>query len=95
MALKIANGYPCHLVTDEDRPLADPGAEWWTTEDIAAYLGVKPASVRRYRARDPEHGGLPPEDRTFLRTLAWKPATIMAWKRPGQGSRTDLRRSGS
>lgn len=90
MALDMSTGYPCHLVTDEDTPRANPAAEWWTTEDIAAYLGVKPATVRRYRGREPEHGGLPPEDHTFLRTPVWRPATITAWKRPGRGARTDL-----
>jgi hypothetical protein len=86
MATSAAASYPCHLVTDKERPLADPGAEWWTTEDIAAYLGVSAATVRRYRSRD-----LPPEDHTFLRTLVWRPATITAWERPGRGARTDLR----
>ena len=84
-------GYPCLLVTDEDAPLADPAADWWTMDDVAAYLGVAPESARRYRGRAPENGGLPKEDRMFGRTPAWKPETITAWKRPGQGARTDLK----
>lgn len=90
MALEMADRYPCRLVTDKEH-LADPAADWWTMDDIAAYLGVAPATARRYRGREPEHGGLPPEDRMFGRTPAWRPATVTAWKRPGQGARTDLR----
>jgi hypothetical protein len=68
----------------------DPGADWWTMDDIAAYLGVKVASVRRYRARPRERGGLPPEDRMIGRTPVWRPATIIRWhehERRGQGWR--------
>lgn len=87
---RIAPGYPCVLVTDKDAPLADPGADWWTMDDVAAYLGIAPESARRYRSRSLARGGLPKEDRMFGRTPAWKPATITAWKRPGRGARSDL-----
>ena len=93
VALSAPAGYPCHPVTDKEHPPGDPAADWWTTEDIAAYLGVKPSTVRRYRARPREQGGLPPEERTFVRSPAWRPATIKAWnetERRGQGTRTDL-----
>jgi transposase len=59
-------------------------------DDIAAFLGVKVASVRRYRARPRERGGLPPEDHMFGRTPVWKPPTIVHWhehERRGQGWR--------
>jgi hypothetical protein len=28
-----------------------PSAEWWTTSDVATYLGLKVATVSAYRAR--------------------------------------------
>jgi len=87
---RIAPGYSCVLVTDNDAPLADPAADWWTMDDVAAYLGIAPESARRYRSRPVARGGLPKEDRMFGRTPAWKPATITAWKRPGRGARSDL-----
>jgi hypothetical protein len=95
MAAFTLPAYPCRLVTDKDAPLGDPSAEWWTLDDIAAYLGVKPATARRYRMPDRGKGSLPAEDRMFGRTPAWKPATIIAWneqERLGQGARTDLHR---
>jgi hypothetical protein len=85
--------YPCPLVSDKDAQPADPAADWWTMDDIAAHLGVKAASVRRYRARPADKGGLPPEDRMIGRTPVWKPATVITWnetERRGQGTRTDL-----
>jgi hypothetical protein len=87
---RTTTGYPCLLVTDKDAPLADPAADWWTMDDVAAYLGIAPESARRYRSRPLTGGGLPKEDRMFGRTPAWKPATIIDWKRPGQGARSDL-----
>lgn len=95
MAVIMATGYPCRLVTDKES-LADPAADWWTMDDIAAHLGLKPETVRRYRGRPVEHGGLPKEDRMFGRTPAWKPSTVTAWSesgRLGQGARTDLNRA--
>lgn len=71
----------------------DPAADWWTTEEVAAYLGIKVESIRRYRSRPLANGGLPPEDRKFGQSPAWKPATIVRWHeggRPGAGRRTDL-----
>lgn len=65
----------------------DPNADYWTLEDVAAYWGIKYDSARRYRAR----GNLPPEDRKFGRSPAWRPATIINHTRPGQGARTDLK----
>jgi hypothetical protein len=85
-------------VEDKVDTPGDPAADWWTTDDVAAYLGVEPASVRRYRTRPRDQGGLPPEDRMFGRTPAWKPSTVIAWnetERPGRGTRTDLNAPGS
>lgn len=95
MAPGAATGYPCRLVTDEDMPLADPAADWWMMDDVATHLRLKPETVRRYRGRPVDHGGLPPEDRMFGRTPAWKPSTIITWSesgRLGRGARTDLSR---
>lgn len=88
-------GYPCPLVSDKDAQAADPAADWWTMDDIAAHLGVKPTSIRRYRARPLDKGGLPREDRMIGRTPVWKPVTVITWnetERRGQGTRTDLNR---
>ncbi|TEA09114.1 hypothetical protein CCUG60884_00283 [Mycobacteroides salmoniphilum] len=62
--------------------------------DIALLWGVDPATVRKYY----QQGRLPKEDsKTGLRAggnprFGWLPETIAAFKRPGQGARTDLRR---
>jgi hypothetical protein len=74
-------------------PAPDPSADWWTMDDVAAYLGLKVESVRRYRSRALANGGLPKEDRKFGQSPAWKPETIVRWHeggRPGAGKRTDL-----
>ena len=65
----------------------DPVSEWWTTSDVAAYLGLKVATVSAYRAR----GQMPQPDMTVGRTHAWRPERIIAWhearKRVGIGGR--------
>jgi len=67
------------LVTAEP----DPNAEWWTTADVAAYLGVGSSTVSAYRLRSQ----MPQPDMTVGRTRVWRPARIVAWneKRPGPG----------
>lgn len=69
----------------------DPSAEWWTTSDVASYLGVGVATVSSYRAR----GQMPTPDMTLGRTHVWRPSTIIAWhsarSRPGIGSRPSAR----
>lgn len=62
----------------------DPAAEWWTTAEVAAHLGVRPATVSSYRMR----GQMPQPDRKLGRTQLWKPATILAWqdRRRGRGN---------
>jgi predicted DNA-binding transcriptional regulator AlpA len=69
----------------------DPDAEWWTTSDVAAYLGVQVATVSGYRNR----GQMPEPDMTLGRTQAWKPASIIEWHasrpRPGVGGRPTAR----
>lgn len=68
--------------------MADPDADYWTIADVAEHWGVSEATIRTYRSRN--RGELPPEDRVFGRSPAWKPATILGFARPGQGKRTDL-----
>lgn len=63
----------------------NPAADWWTTSDVAAYLGVRVATVSSYRGR----GQMPAPARTFGRTHLWRPKAIIDWhasrKRPGIG----------
>lgn len=57
-------------------PTPNPDAEWWTTSDVAAYLGVGVSTVSGYRGR----GQMPPPEQTFgTRTHLWRPATIVEW----------------
>jgi predicted DNA-binding transcriptional regulator AlpA len=69
----------------------DPNAEWWTTSEVAAYLGVQVATVSGYRNR----GQMPEPDMTLGRTQAWRPGTIIEWHasrpRPGVGGRLSSR----
>jgi hypothetical protein len=62
----------------------DPSAEWWTTSDVAAYLGVGVSTVSSYRNR----GQMPEPDHKLGRTQLWRPKTIMGWRgaRPGSGN---------
>ncbi|NYH40315.1 uncharacterized protein involved in tolerance to divalent cations [Micromonospora jinlongensis] len=66
----------------------DPSAEWWTTSDVAAYLGVQIGTVSSYRNRNQ----MPEPDRTLGRTHLWRPETITTWNegrpRLGIGGRT-------
>jgi len=61
-----------------------PDAEWWTTAEVAAYLGVRPATVSTYRMR----GQMPQPNRKLGRTQLWRPQTIIEWhrSRPGRGN---------
>jgi hypothetical protein len=63
----------------------DPNTDWWTTTDVAAYLGVTVGTVSSYRAR----GQMPAPDRTIGRTHVWSPHRIIEWHdtRPGHGGR--------
>jgi predicted DNA-binding transcriptional regulator AlpA len=71
-----------HVTTEPDL-----AAEWWTTSDVAAYLGVQVATVTNYRKRNQ----MPQPDLTVGRTHMWKPAKVAAWHearpRPGVGGR--------
>ena len=62
-------------------------ATWWTTSDVAAYLGLQVGTVSSYRKR----GQMPEPDMTLGRTHVWKPVRIIEWHRgrprPGVGGR--------
>ena len=66
----------------------DREAEWWTTTDVAAYLGVTISTVSAYRGR----GQMPAPDQTIGRTHVWKPARIIEWDnaRPGRAGRPPI-----
>lgn len=49
--------------------------DWWSTDDVASYLGVGTSTVRAYVARQQ----MPQPDRRIGRMQLWKPATIRAW----------------
>jgi|SRR3954453_4005020 hypothetical protein len=59
-------------------------AEWWTTADIASYLGVQPATVSNYR----RHAQMPAPDGKVEGTYVWRPSRILEWRpRPRTGRR--------
>lgn len=69
-------------MTEPTRPR--PEAEWWTTSEVAAYLGVRTPTISAYRNR----GQMPEPDRKLGRTQLWRPQTIIEWQRtrPGRGN---------
>lgn len=56
--------------------------DWWTTRDVATFLGIAPSTIRAYVAR----GQMPEADRRIGREPVWRPATIRRWhsQRPRQ-----------
>jgi predicted DNA-binding transcriptional regulator AlpA len=50
-------------------------SDWWTTSDVATFLGIAPSTIRAYVAR----GQMPPADRRIGREPVWRPATIRQW----------------
>ncbi|MPZ61912.1 MAG: helix-turn-helix domain-containing protein [Propionibacteriales bacterium] len=57
--------------------------DWWTTEDVATYLGVTPSTIRAYVTRNQ----MPDPDRRMGRLRLWRPRTIERWhqQRPRAG----------
>lgn len=51
-------------------------ADQLTTEEVAALAGIRPASVRRYRAR----GTFPDPDGYVGRTPWWRRRTVERWQ---------------
>lgn len=72
----------------------DPAAEWWTTSDVAGYLGVQVATVTNYRKR-----AQMPAPRSDGRPYAPRPARVIEWQasrpHPGVGGRRRPRNGGS
>lgn len=72
-----------------------PVEEYMTLEQIAAEIGVAVGSVRVYHQRAAKNrredstlpGDMPPPDRVFGRSPAWRSDTVRAWiaRRPGRG----------
>lgn len=54
----------------------DPDADWWTVEDVAAYLGVARNTVHAYRSR----AQMPAPEHQYGQTRLWRPATITGWQ---------------
>jgi 8-oxo-dGTP pyrophosphatase MutT (NUDIX family) len=61
----------------------DRSATWWTTSDVAEYLGLRVGTVSSYRRRSQ----MPAPDQTLGRTRLWHPQTIIEWQqnRPRAG----------
>jgi len=47
----VGPGTDREVPLDRDGTSPDAGSEWWTTSDVAAYLGVRVATVTNYRKR--------------------------------------------
>jgi excisionase family DNA binding protein len=58
--------------------------DWWTTENVASYLGVATSTVRAYVVRNQ----MPKPQRSIGRNWLWKPETIKEWHqaRPRQSA---------
>lgn len=56
--------------------------DWWTTNDVAAYLNVSTSTIRAYLARNQ----MPAPDRRMGRMTLWQPETIRTWhaERPSE-----------
>jgi predicted DNA-binding transcriptional regulator AlpA len=63
--------------------------DWWTTEDVLAFLRSVGAPISRATwAAYVSRGQAPTADRTFGRSPAWRPAAVRKWQasRPRRGS---------
>lgn len=62
----------------------------WDTDNVAAFLGVKPGTIWSYVARK----AFPEPVTKVGRTSVWSEPLVLEWyvSRPGQGSRSDLAR---
>ncbi len=56
--------------------------EWWTTTDVANFLGVQIGTVSAYRKRQQ----MPAPEQTLGRTHLWRPATIRNWQATRHGA---------
>ena len=65
------------------RIVSDLPSDWWSTADVASYLGVSESTIRSYVAREQ----MPKPDRRIGSVGVWRPATIRKWdeQRPRRG----------
>ncbi len=68
---------PVWIRKDACMAKVDPALQWWTTTDVATFLGVRVGTVSSYRKR----GQMPAPDQTYGRTHLWRPETIIDWHR--------------
>jgi hypothetical protein len=70
-------------------------AERWTTQQVCAYLNIKPDTYHRYVVEQGAPAAVSREPGRNGQNL-YDPAAVLEWhaNRPGQGARTDLRESG-
>jgi hypothetical protein len=54
----------------------DPEAPWWTTTDVARFLGVSVGTVSSYRGRQQ----MPAPLGKIGSSHVWTPASIMSWQ---------------
>jgi predicted DNA-binding transcriptional regulator AlpA len=59
--------------------------DWWSTENVATFLGVATSTVSAYVTRHQ----MPQPDRYIGRTRLWRPATIQEWQRTRPRSQAD------
>jgi predicted DNA-binding transcriptional regulator AlpA len=57
------------------RIVSDLPSDWWSTADVASYLGVSESTIRSYVARQQ----MPKPDRRIGSVGVWRPATIRKW----------------
>ena len=63
--------------------------DWWTTDDVLAFLGSVGAPISRATwAAYVSRGQAPAADRMFGRSPAWRPSAVREWQasRPRRGS---------
>ena len=68
---------------------AELPSDWWTTEDVLAFLRSAGAPISRATwAAYVSRGQAPSPDRMFGRSPAWRPAAVRDWQasRPRRGS---------
>jgi hypothetical protein len=77
---------------------SDLPGDWWTTEDVLAFLQSAGAPITRVTwAAYVSRGQAPAPDRMFGRSPAWRPAAVRDWQasRPRRGSVTSSPPPGS
>lgn len=68
--------------------------EKWTVRQCAEHHGIEPATWRSYVSRRTRTGAPAAAGRFDGRTPYWWASEVRAWRRLGQGARTDLKGTG-